>query len=87
LRGTAIAIYFFAMYVLGASMGTLVTGALSDKLARGAMEAAGASQLTEAFRAIGLHDAMYVIPGLALICAFVLFAGSRTVAADMVTKR
>jgi MFS family permease len=87
LRGTAIAIYFFAMYVLGASMGTLVTGALSDKLARGAMEAAGATQMTEAFRAIGLHDAMYVIPGLALICAFVLFAGSRTVAADMVTKR
>ncbi len=87
LRGTAIAIYFFAMYVLGASMGTLVTGALSDKLARGAMEAAGAIQMTEAFRATGLHDAMYVIPGLALICAFVLFAGSRTVAADMVTKR
>lgn len=87
LRGTAIAIYFFAMYVLGASMGTLVTGALSDRMANAAMLEAGATQMTEAFRAVGLHDAMYVIPALALICAFVLFAGSRTVAADMVGKR
>lgn len=87
LRGTAIAIYFFAMYVLGASMGTLVTGALSDRMANAAMAQAGATQMTEAFRAVGLHDAMYVIPALALICAFVLFAGSRTVAADMVVKR
>jgi MFS family permease len=86
LRGTAVAIYFFAMYVLGASMGTLVTGALSDKMAHAAMVEAGATQMTEAFRAVGLHDAMYVIPALALVCAFVLFAGSRTVAADMVTK-
>jgi hypothetical protein len=51
------------------------------------MAEAGATQMTEAFRAVGLHDAMYVIPVLALICAFVLFAGSRTVAADMVVKR
>jgi hypothetical protein len=67
-------------------MGTLVTGALSDKMAHAAMVEAGATQMTEAFRAVGLHDAMYVIPALALVCAFVLFAGSRTVAADMVTK-
>jgi MFS family permease len=87
LRGTAVSIYFFAMYVLGASLGTLVTGALSDKFSREAMAEAGATQMTEAFRAVGLHDAMYVIPVLALICAFVLFAGSRTVAADMVVKR
>jgi predicted MFS family arabinose efflux permease len=87
LRGTAIAIYFFAMYVLGASMGTLVTGALSDRMANAAMVEAGATQMTEAFRAVGLHDAMYVIPALALVCAFVLFAGSRTVAADMVSGK
>lgn len=86
LRGTAVAIYFFAMYVMGASLGTLVTGALSDRMARQAMQQAGAPAMTEAFRAVGLHDAMYVIPALALFCSLVLFAASRTVAADMVVK-
>lgn len=86
LRGTAIACYFFAMYVMGASMGTYVTGKLSDLLARRAMTEAGAPAMTEAFRAVGLHDAMYVIPTLAFFCALVLFAASRTVVGDMVVK-
>ena len=86
LRGTAVAVYFFAMYVMGASMGTYVTGKLSDLLARRAMAEAGAPAMTEAFRAVGLHDAMYVIPALAFCCALVLFAASRTVGADMVVK-
>jgi predicted MFS family arabinose efflux permease len=87
LRASAIALYFFAMYVLGASLGTLVTGALSDSFARRAMSAAGASVMAESFRAIGLHHAMYVIPVLALICAAVLFAASRTIGADMQNNR
>lgn len=87
LRGSAVAIYFFAMYVMGASMGTYVTGKLSDLLARRAMAEAEAPAMTEAFRAVGLHDAMYVIPALAFCCALVLFAASRTVGADMVVKR
>ena len=87
LRGTAVAVYFFAMYVLGASLGTVITGALSDKLAHRAMHEAGASAMNEAFRAVGLHDAMYVIPVLTFVCALVLFAGSRTVGADLITKR
>jgi MFS family permease len=82
LRGTAVALYFFAMYVLGASLGPLVTGMLSDAMARRAMEAAGSSVMTETFRASGLHDAMYLIPLLALICAGVLFAASRTMLAS-----
>ena len=86
LRGTAVAVYFFAMYVMGASMGTYLTGKLSDFLARRAMAEAGAPAMTEAFRALGLHDAMYVIPTLAFCCALVLFAASRTVGADMVVK-
>jgi MFS family permease len=86
LRGSAVAIYFFAMYVMGASLGTYVTGKLSDVLAKRAMAEAGAPAMTEAFRAVGLHDAMYVIPTLAFVCALVLFAASRTVAADMVVK-
>jgi len=84
LRGSAVAVYFFAMYVMGASLGTYVTGKLSVFLAKRAMAEAGAPAMTEAFRAVGLHDAMYVIPALAFCCALVLFAASRTVSADMV---
>src|SRR3989442_15975996 len=83
LRGTAMALYFFAMYVLGASFGPLGTGMLSDYYAKQAMAEAGARAMAESFRAVGLHRAMYVIPGLSLILAAVLFAASRTVAADM----
>jgi predicted alpha/beta hydrolase len=71
------------MYVLGASFGPLATGMLSDHLARRAMNAAGSAAMTEQFRAVGLHHAMYMIPTLALVCALVLFAASRTVSADM----
>jgi len=83
LRGTAVAIYFCAMYVLGASFGPLGLGLLSDHFAHQAMHDAGAGTMTEAFKAIGLHNAMYAIPVLALLASMVLFAASRTVAADM----
>jgi len=83
LRGTAMALYFFAMYVLGGSFGPPVTGMLSDHFARRAMLAAGAATVGEAQRAAGLHSAMYVIPAVSLTLAFVLYAASRTVAKDM----
>jgi MFS family permease len=80
LRGTAMAIYFFAMYVLGASLGPIATGMVSDHFTRRA--AAGAQSL-EPFRGEGLHTAMYLIPSLSILLAAVLFFASRTVAADM----
>ena len=83
LRGTAVAIYFCAMYVLGASLGPLATGILSDHFAHQAMIAAGATTMTEAFKATGLHSAMYAIPVLALLASAVLFAASRTVEKDI----
>jgi MFS family permease len=83
LRGIAVAIYFCAMYVLGASMGPYVTGLLSDHFAHEAMIQANAPGMTEAFKAIGLHHAMYVIPLLALLASAVLFAASRTVESDI----
>lgn len=83
LRGTAVAMYFFAMYVLGASFGTTIMGALSDHFAHQAMLAAGVAQMAPAFKAAGLHSAMYVIPALMLLCAGSLFGAARTVAADM----
>jgi MFS family permease len=83
LRGTAVAIYFCAMYVLGASLGPLGLGMLSDHFAHRAMRDAGASAMTEPFKAIGLHSAMYAIPVLAVLASLVLFAASRTVENDI----
>jgi MFS family permease len=87
LRGTAMALYFFAMYVLGASLGPVGTGLASDYFTQQAALAAGVTELTrealEPFRAAGLHSAMYIIPALGALLTLVLFAGSRTVAGDM----
>ncbi len=44
LRGTAVSLYFFAMYVLGASFGSTIMGALSDYFAHQAMLTAGATR-------------------------------------------
>jgi MFS family permease len=86
LRGTAVAIYFCAMYVLGASLGPLGLGMLSDHFAHRAMHDAGATVMAEPFKAIGLHNAMYVIPVLAVLASLVLFAASRTVEADILKQ-
>jgi MFS family permease len=83
LRATAVSVYFLAFYVLGASIGPTIMGTLSDRMAHAAMLAAGASEMTTAFRASGLHTAMYVMPALVLLCAASLFAAARTVAGDM----
>ncbi len=83
LRGTAMALYFFAMYLLGGSFGPVLTGKLSDYFARLAMAKAGASSLNEHFRALGLHSAMYVIPLCSVLLAGVLLGAARTVSRDM----
>ena len=72
MRGRAMALYFVVMYLGGASWGPLVTGRLSDFLARRSGLAG------EAARAVGLHDAMYVIPALAVVLAGVLWMGGRS---------
>ncbi|HLW53965.1 MAG TPA: MFS transporter [Candidatus Angelobacter sp.] len=78
LRATAMAIYFLFMYLGGASFGPQLTGKLSDHLAHRAAIAAGSSGMTEAARAVGLQEAMLVIPILCLALALVLWAGSRS---------
>ena len=86
LRGRAMAIYFFAMYMLGASIGPVALGWLSDFFARRAALSAGAALVLapEQLRAIGLHQAMYAIPALSVVLAAVLFAGAATTAKDIV---
>jgi predicted MFS family arabinose efflux permease len=80
LRGTAMAGYLLVTYLGGAAFGPLATGLLSDRLARGA---AGVSAVTEAARAIGLHQAMYLIPSMALLLAAVLWGGARAIRAEL----
>lgn len=86
LRGTAMALYFFAMYVLGASLGPVGTGLASDYFTARAARAAGVTELTwqslEPFKAEGLHLAVYIIPVLGALLTLVLFAASRTVIKD-----
>ncbi|HUQ92204.1 MAG TPA: MFS transporter [Bryobacteraceae bacterium] len=86
LRGTTMAIYFMAMYMMGASVGPLLTGHVSDWRAHAAAQAAGSSKVTEQFRAIGLQEGMLMIPLLSLGLAVVLWAGSRTITSDMARR-
>ncbi|HLH38865.1 MAG TPA: MFS transporter [Bryobacteraceae bacterium] len=79
-RGAAMALYFMAMYLLGASFGSVITGGLSDHFARAA---AAGGPITEAARASGLQQAMLVIPIINIGLAFVLYMGSRTILRDM----
>jgi predicted MFS family arabinose efflux permease len=92
LRGTAMSLYFFAMYVLGASFGPYGTGVASDYFTVQAaldagitipVDAAERFRVLEPFRASGLHSAMYIIPILGTLLSLVLLAGARTVTKDM----
>jgi MFS family permease len=85
-RASAMAIYFMAMYMCGASLGPLLTGKLSDVLAHRAAALAGSPSVTETFRAVGLQQAMLIIPVLCTALAFVLYMGSRTIIADMAKR-
>lgn len=82
LRATAMALFFAGLYLLGGGMGTVVVGLLSDHFAHLAMLAAGASEMSEAFRAVGLHDAMFLIPATLLLTMVFLFFASRSFAQD-----
>ena len=82
-RGITMAIYFMAMYLCGASFGPLLTGRLSDVLAHRAAVVAGSPVVTESFRAIGLQEAMLIIPIFSVVLAGVLYMGSRTIIADI----
>jgi MFS family permease len=83
LRGTSMSIYFLVMYLGGASWGTLIIGRMSDRFALHAAHLAGVEKITEQFRAIGLQQALLLIPVLSILLAAVLWAGSRTIGKDM----
>jgi MFS family permease len=85
-RAGTMAIYFMAMYLLGASFGPVLTGKLSDVLAHRAAALAGSTVVTETFIATGLQQAMLIIPVLAAVLAIVLYMGSRTIIADIAKR-
>ncbi|HEY0428023.1 MAG TPA: MFS transporter [Pyrinomonadaceae bacterium] len=83
LRGTAMSLYFMAMYLFGASIGPYAIGLVSDYFTQKAALSAGVNvfsqQTLEPFRAAGLRSAMYIIPILSVFLTLVMFAASRTV--------
>lgn len=85
-RGITMAIYFMAMYLCGASFGPVLTGRVSDLLAHRAAVLAGSPVLTESFRAVGLQQAMLIIPIFSMVLAGVLYMGSRTIIADIARR-
>ena len=82
LRGTAMALYFLAMYLLGGSFGPVIVGRISDYFARQA-SANSVSGITEAARASGLHSAMYVLILGCVLVSVTLLGAATTVARDM----
>ncbi len=77
LRATAMALFLAGLYLLGGGLGPVMVGGLSDYFAQQAMLAAGATDISEAFRAIGLHSALYLVPvAMALTGVFLLIAMS-----------
>lgn len=87
LRATAMAIFFAVLYVLGGSAGPVIVGALSDRAAQAAMSAAGAGQMTDQFKAIGLHDAMFLIPATLAMAGVALLLATRTFSKDAAAMR
>ena len=88
LRGTGTALYFLAMYGLGAFWGPVAAGWASDTLAIRSAVRAGVlvgpgSAPPEQFRALGLHRALYGVPLLGILLAAVLAAAARTVQVDI----
>lgn len=82
LRGTAMALFFAALYLFGGCFGPLAVGLLSDHFSASAMLASGALVMTEDFKAVGLHDAMYLIPAALLVTGLALLKASTTFVAD-----
>ena len=83
LRGTAMSLYFMAMYLFGGSFGPVIVGKLSDHFARQATQKLGAVTMTETARSAGLHSAMYALVVCSVLVAVALFGAARTVAKDM----
>ncbi len=82
LRATAMALFFAGLYLLGGGLGPVMVGLLSDHFAQQAMLVAGATQMTETFKAVGLHGALYLIPAALLATLVCLLLATRSFGRD-----
>lgn len=87
LRATAMAVFFALLYILGGFAGPLLVGALSDAAAHSAMVAAGATQMTDEFRGLGLRQAMELVPVAMVVCGLGFLLATRTFSADAAAMR
>lgn len=87
LRATAMALFFAGLYLLGGGLGPIAVGLLSDHFSQAAMLAAGASEMSETFKAVGLHDAMLLIPLALFVTMLALLQASRCFVADSARMR
>ena len=92
LRGTGTAIYFFAMYFLGALWGPVIAGWASDSLSRAQALQHGiqlrmGDAIPEQFRAGGLYHALGLTPGMGVLLALTLVAACLTVRRDVAKLR
>ncbi|MET1079094.1 MAG: MFS transporter [Pseudomonas sp.] len=87
LRATAMALFFAGLYLLGGGLGPVVVGWLSDHFAQAAMLAEGATQMTEAFKAVGLHSAMLLIPVALFLTMLSLLLAARCFSTDAAKMR
>lgn len=82
VRGTAMAVYFLAMYVLGGAFGPFLVGALSDHFTRRAATCSGVTDMAaaslEPFRASGLQSAMLIVPILCVVLSLIMFMAARS---------
>jgi predicted MFS family arabinose efflux permease len=93
LRGTAMALYFFAMYLIGGAAGPVVTGYMSEHFTtRAAIESGVALESLEGteryaalepYRGRGISDAMHVLPIVGIVLTMALFLGASTVGRDV----
>jgi MFS family permease len=94
-RGLAMSTYFCGMYLVGALWGPAATGWLSDHFAVRAARLDGvyldpalplARALPEAYKAVGLHQALFVVPVLAALLAAILWLAARQLRRDELAR-
>ncbi|HBS04034.1 MAG TPA: MFS transporter [Leptospiraceae bacterium] len=82
LRASAMALYFAAMYLLGAAVGPVIVGWISDTIALKHFEGPGSTGSMEFSRGIGLHDALFTVPITVLATALFMFLAMRYFVSD-----
>src|SRR5690606_34318442 len=87
LRATAMALFFAGLYLLGGGLGPVVVGLLSDHYSQVAMLAAGAGEMNETFKAVGLHNAMYLVPAALTLTMLALFQAACCFVRDAANMR